>query len=61
MWGFNMSLAQVPVGIAYAVWSALGTTLVTTMGILHFDETMNWKKAVCLVLIVSGVVGLNVG
>lgn len=60
MWGFNLSLAQVPVGIAYAVWSALGTTLVTTMGILHFGETMNWKKAICLLLIVSGVVGLNV-
>ena len=61
MYGFNISLAQVPVGIAYAVWSALGTTLVTTMGIWHFGETMNWKKAVCLLLIVAGVVGLNVG
>jgi small multidrug resistance pump len=59
MVGFNVSLAQIDVGIAYAVWSGIGTTVVAGVGILVFHESHGLMKLICLALIVVGVVGLN--
>ena len=50
----------VPLSVAYAVWSALGTAAVATVGVLYLDEPMQLLKAVGLVLIVVGVVLLHV-
>jgi len=60
MVGFNLSLARIEVGIAYAVWSALGTMLVSAAGIAFFDESADPWKVTCLFLIATGVVGLNI-
>lgn len=59
MVGFNVSLAQMNVSVAYALWSAIGTTLVTTAGIVFFGESLDPVKLLFLVMIVVGVVGLN--
>lgn len=59
MVGFNVSLAKLDVSVAYAVWSALGTTLVTAVGFLFFGETLDLRKLLYLTMIVCGVVGLN--
>jgi len=52
-------LKRMEVGVAYAIWAGLGTALVALVGVFFFGETMNWIKAVSLVLIVIGLVGLN--
>lgn len=59
MCGFALCLAKIEVGIAYAVWSALGTAIVTTIGIVLFGESCDSVKLGCLLLIMVGVVGLN--
>ena len=59
LFGFSLSLAQIDVSIAYSVWAALGSAIVTTAGILLFQESYNWKKLACLICIIVGVVGLN--
>jgi len=59
MYGFNIAVAQIPVGVGYAVWSAIGTVVVSLFGVLHFQESMTLSKAACLLVIVVGVVGLN--
>mmetsp|Transcript_5530 Transcript_5530/g.7252 ORF Transcript_5530/g.7252 Transcript_5530/m.7252 type:complete len:210 (-) Transcript_5530:122-751(-) len=56
---FGMSLRKIDVSIAYAVWSALGTAVVSVLGILLWGESADKKKIVSLVLIMIGVVGLN--
>jgi small multidrug resistance pump len=48
-----------PVSVAYAVWSGVGTALVAAVGYFFLDESMGWLKALSLALIVVGVVGLN--
>jgi small multidrug resistance pump len=48
------------VGTAYAVFSALGTALMASVGILWFNEPATVLKIVSLFLIILGVVGLNV-
>ena len=59
MVGFNISLAKIDVSVAYAVWSAVGTTLVTAVGFFWFGESLDLTKVLYLGMIVSGVVGLN--
>mmetsp|Transcript_24053 Transcript_24053/g.33615 ORF Transcript_24053/g.33615 Transcript_24053/m.33615 type:complete len:210 (+) Transcript_24053:140-769(+) len=56
---FGMSLRKIDVSIAYAVWSALGTAVVSVFGILLWGESADRIKIVSLVLIMIGVVGLN--
>lgn len=52
-------LKSVPVSTAYAVWSAMGTALVATIGILWFREPASLLKIGSLALIIVGVVGLH--
>lgn len=59
MIGFNISLAKIDVSVAYALWGAIGTILVTTAGAVFFGETLDLFKVLCLAMIMSGVVGLN--
>lgn len=59
MFGFNLALARLEVGVAYAVWSGLGTLLISAIGIVLFGESFHPFKLASLLLIVMGVVGLN--
>ena len=59
IWLLAIVVKQVPVSVAYAVWSGLGTALVAVAGYLFLDEPMGWLKVICLAMIVAGVVGLN--
>ena len=52
-------LKSMEVGIAYAAWSGLGTALVAIAGIFIFGESTTVAKAVCIMMIVGGVVGLH--
>lgn len=59
IWLLAVVVRSIPVGIAYAVWAGLGTAAVAVIGFLWLGEPMTWLKAVSLLLIVLGVVGLN--
>lgn len=48
-------------GVAYAIWSGVGTALIAAVGILWFKEPATALKLASLTLIVAGVVGLNLG
>lgn len=47
------------VGIGYAMWSALGTTLIVAVGILFLGESLTLTKIIGVALVVAGVVILN--
>jgi small multidrug resistance pump len=47
--------------IAYAVWSGIGTALITFIGMFYFKEPLTLVKVLSLLLIIAGVVGLNFG
>jgi small multidrug resistance pump len=55
----NLALRRLDVSLAYAVWSGLGTMLVTLIGIYYFREPATPLKLVSIALIVIGVLGLN--
>ena len=55
----TLALRVMPVGMAYAIWSALGTALITAIGVLWFGERMNALKVISLILIIAGIAGLH--
>ncbi len=57
----TLALRVLPVGMTYAVWSGVGTALITVIGVAWFGESMNLLKLVSLLLIVIGVAGLHLG
>lgn len=55
----GLALRRLEVATAYAIWSAVGTALVTMIGMLVFKEAATPLKCGAIVLIVAGVVCLN--
>jgi quaternary ammonium compound-resistance protein SugE len=56
----TMSLRELPVGTAYAVWVGLGALGVAPTGILALGESASPQRMVFLALILVGVIGLRV-
>lgn len=55
------ALKRIEVGVAYAIWSGLGTALITLVGIVLLGESATAVKLGGIALIVAGVVLLNLG
>jgi small multidrug resistance pump len=55
----TLSLRPLDLAVTYAIWSGLGTILITLIGVGMFGESMTAVKVVSILLIVIGVVGLN--
>jgi small multidrug resistance pump len=53
------ALKTIEVGVAYAVWSGVGTAAITVIGILALGESAAALKLVGTAMIVVGVVVLN--
>lgn len=49
------------VGVGYAIWSALGTTVVAILGVLFFKESLSLPAIAGIALIVVGVVLIELG
>ena len=48
-----------PLGIAYAVWTGLGTVFTVLFGIIVFGESRDKKKMLFMIMVVAGVIGLR--
>ncbi|CDN41604.1 hypothetical protein BN871_AI_01150 [Paenibacillus sp. P22] len=55
----SLALQHIPLGIAYAIWSGVGTVITAAIGIIVFKETASMTTAIGIALIVAGVVVLN--
>jgi small multidrug resistance pump len=54
-----LALKQIPLGVAYAIWSGLGTAGAVMAGILLWRESLSPAGVVGIVLIIVGVILLN--
>jgi len=52
---------HVSVGVAYAMWSGLGTAAIVAIGVVFLDESISVTKIVGVLLVIGGVVTLNLG
>jgi small multidrug resistance pump len=55
----SLTLRVIPVGIAYAIWSALGIVLISAVGLVFFRQRLDAPALIGLVLIVAGVLVVN--
>lgn len=58
-WLLALTLRVLPVGVAYAIWSGLGTALIVLIAWLIYGQTMDAWGLLGLALIVAGVLVLN--
>ena len=53
------ALKKFDVSMAYAIWSGVGTALITLIGIWYFKESVSVVKIASIGFIIIGVVGLH--
>ncbi len=55
----SMALKVLPIGTAYAVWVGIGTIGTVIAGIVLFGESMNLIRAISILFILIGIIGLK--
>lgn len=55
----SMTLKTLPLGVAYAIWSGVGTALVAIVGWLVYKQQLDLPAVVGISLIVIGTIVLN--
>ena len=55
----SLTLREIPVGVAYAIWSGVGVALTTVIGWLVFEQRLDLPALIGIGLIVAGVVVIN--
>jgi small multidrug resistance pump len=59
-WFLSRTLDTIPVGVAYAIWSGAGVTLIAAIGWALLGQKLDVAAFVGMGLIVAGVVVLNI-
>jgi quaternary ammonium compound-resistance protein SugE len=57
--GLSYALRELPVGTGYAIWVGIGAVGTATYGMVALAEPVTALRLLCLLLIISGVVGLK--
>jgi small multidrug resistance pump len=55
----SLTLRTIPVGIAYAIWSGIGTVLIALIGLFWFRQPLDLAAVIGLGLIIAGVAVVN--
>ncbi len=58
-WLLSLAMRSIPIGTAYAVWTGIGAVGVAVLGMAIFGESRDLMRVICLLLIVSGILGLK--
>ncbi|MBT2648622.1 multidrug efflux SMR transporter [Bacillus sp. ISL-34] len=58
-YSLSLCLKTIPLSLAYAIWSGIGTALTALIGVLIWNEAFSITTLGGLVLIIGGVVLLN--
>ncbi|QKW19742.1 ligand-binding protein SH3 [Kitasatospora sp. NA04385] len=60
MGGLAYAMRSIPLGTGYAVWVGIGAVGTAVYGMAAMGDAVSAARITCLVLILSGVVGLKV-
>ncbi|NLD94407.1 MAG: multidrug efflux SMR transporter [Fibrobacter sp.] len=55
----SLTLKSIPIGIAYAIWSGVGITLISIIGYFVFKQQIDFPAIIGISLIISGVIVIN--
>ncbi len=55
-----IALKKLPLSIAYAIWTGIGTMGTVIIGIFYFHEPTDIAHIICVGLILCGIIGLRI-
>ncbi len=55
----SLSLKNIPLGSAYAIWTGIGIIGTVILGTILFKEPFSLLKLICILFIISGITGLK--
>jgi quaternary ammonium compound-resistance protein SugE len=55
----SVALKSIPVGTGYAVWTGIGAVGTAVLGMILFNEPREIGRIICILLIVTGILGLK--
>ena len=55
----TLALNTLPIAVVYATWSGLGIFLIAVFGYFMFQQSLEWRAILGLVMIVGGVILVN--
>ncbi|WGJ62221.1 DMT family transporter [Wolbachia endosymbiont of Frankliniella intonsa] len=60
LYWLSLSMKSIPLGTSYAVWTGIGSIGASIIGIMFFNEPVNFGRLFSLALVVLGIIGLKV-
>lgn len=58
-YSLSAALRSIPLGVAYAIWSGVGTAITALIGIIVWRETASPFTVLGIALIIAGVIVIN--
>ncbi|RGI31096.1 multidrug efflux SMR transporter [Melissococcus sp. OM08-11BH] len=55
----SIALKTIPMGTGYAIWTGIGVIGSTFIGMIYFNESKNWKRLLCILVILLSAIGLK--
>lgn len=56
----SIAMSTIPLGVAYAVWTGMGTVGSVVIGMIFYNDSSDRKRIFFLSLIVVAVIGLRI-
>ncbi|GIN88747.1 QacE family quaternary ammonium compound efflux SMR transporter [Heyndrickxia sporothermodurans] len=54
-----LAMESLPMGTAYAIWTGIGASGGAILGMIFYGEQKDWKRMICIALVVASAVGLK--
>ncbi|MGE7941894.1 DMT family transporter [Lysinibacillus xylanilyticus] len=58
--GLAFAMKTLPMGTAYAIWTGIGAAGGALLGMLLFNESKDWRRVVCIVLVLGAAIFLKI-
>ena len=55
----SIALKTIPMGTGYAMWTGIGVVGASVIGMIFFNESKDWKRLVCVLVILLSSIGLK--
>ena len=55
----SLALKEIPIGVAYAIWSGIGIVLISVIGYFVFKQSLDAPALLGIALILAGVIVIN--
>ncbi|AVR00700.1 QacE family quaternary ammonium compound efflux SMR transporter [Oceanobacillus iheyensis] len=53
------AMESLPMGISYAIWTGIGAAGGAILGMILYGESKEWKRIMCITMILGAVIGLK--